>query len=185
MMEGGLTHRQYSQRWRDRMKKDRDVFKRTLDIVTIVIIAGGLLLAIDQAREIRKSLDAANESTNFSTWNSVAQQWLDMDGIFVEHPELRKYIFDGADAPTEQKEFEQANAVAHKVLDFIDNAITIQAYTRGKSKDFNTIFNQSGWDDYFENIFSKSPMICDIIKKHKGSYDPTTVSQAQSKCMNW
>ena len=169
------------------MKRDSDTFKRTLDILTTLIIASGLILGIDQAYEIRKSIDTANASTNFSTWNSVAQQWLDMDGMFVEHPELRKYIFDGAAPPTDQKEFERANAIANKVLDFIDNAITIQAYTRGKpvqSKGFDNILDQSGWDDYFENVFSKSPMICDILKKHKSSYYPMTASMAQRKCPN-
>src|SRR4051812_24934838 len=136
---------------RRRSMKEKDTFKRCVDVLTLVIIAGGLAIGIDQAYEIRKSIDTANASTNFSTWNSVAQQWLDMDAIFVEHPDLRKYIFDGAPAPADQKEFERANAVANKVLDFIDNAITIETYTKGKgvqSKGFENILSQDGWDNY-------------------------------------
>src|SRR5689334_12213040 len=82
-----------------RSMKEKDTFKRLVDILTLVIIAGGLAIGIDQAYEIRKSIDTANAGTNFSTWNSVAQQWLDMDEIFVEHPDLRKYIFEGAADP--------------------------------------------------------------------------------------
>lgn len=154
---------------RDKMKIDSDQFKRTLDTVTMAIIALGLILAIYQAYQIRVSIDLA-------TWNSVAEQWLGMDGIFIDHPELRKYIYDGAAAPTDQKEFDQANAVANKVLDFMDNAIVIEVHTKRY---------QSDWDDYFEDVFSKSPMICDILKKHTGSYDSKTVSMAQRKCKNW
>ena len=35
-----------------------------------------------------------------------------MDGIFVEHPDLRKYIFDGVAAPTDQKELVTRNLQA-------------------------------------------------------------------------
>ena len=168
------------------MKRDTARFKRWMDSATLVIIAGGLGIAIYQSYEIRKSIDAANASTNFSTWNSTAQQWLDMDGMFVEHPETRKYIFEGATAPTEQKELEQSMAVANKVIDFIDNAITIEAYTKDEkqSTGFRNILNQDGWDNYFGEIFSKSPMICDRIRNHELGYFPATVAMARTKCAN-
>ena len=167
---------------------DNGAFKRRLDVVTTVIIALGLILAIYQAYEIRESIDAANESTNYSTWNSVAQQWLDMDAIFVEHPDLRKYIFEGVAEPTDQKELDRANAVANKVLDFMDNALTVERDERSKpvqSKWFRNMMKQNTWDNYFGEIFSKSPMICTAIKNRPTSYDVNTVSMAQSNCKNW
>ena len=167
------------------MMSDTGTFKRRLDVITTVIIALGLVLAIYQAYEIRESIDAATESTNYSTWNSVAQQWLDMDGVFVEHPELRKYIWDSAPAPTDQTEFNRANAVATKVLDFMDNALTIERNEKSKpaqSKWFLNMMNQDSWDNYFGEIFSKSPMICDRIKKHPKSYDVKTIEMAQGNC---
>ncbi|HYX29592.1 MAG TPA: hypothetical protein VE863_13580 [Pyrinomonadaceae bacterium] len=168
------------------MSEDTGTLKKWMDTATLVIIAAGLGIAIDQACEIRKSIDAADASTNFSTWNSTAQQWLEMDSMFLQYPELRKFIFEGVPAPSDVKKLEQANAAANKVLDFVDNAITIESYAKKakQSTASQNILNQDTWDNYFAEIFSKSPMICDIVKGHEKSYFCDTVRMAQMNCAN-
>ena len=75
------------------MPEGKTKFDRTIDVLTLLVITVGLIFAVDQAYEIRnsidsakKSIDATNANTNFQTWNSIAQEWLDLDGLFIEHP---------------------------------------------------------------------------------------------------
>jgi hypothetical protein len=106
-----------------------DWFKRVIDVLTLLIITGGFLLAIDEATRIRESLDESRRTNEFSLWNSVAQQWLEMDKTFVDNGDVRKYIYEGAHIDQSDKQhYEHVVAVAYMTLDFID--YTISSYTR-------------------------------------------------------
>lgn len=164
------------------MAEAKTTFSKINDILTLLVLAAGLGFTAYQALEIKQSIDVTNANTNFTTWNSVAQQWLDLDGLFVEHPELRKYIFGGeAPPPTDAPEYQRVLAVANKTLDLIDNAATIERVVKAskdKSTSFQNIINQNGWDRYFTGLFATSPTICELIFKHPDFYDKATVALA-------
>src|SRR5271155_3974546 len=69
-------------------------FSRGRDIITILGLGAGFYFGIDQGHKLTESIDATNNNTLMTTWNSISQEWLDFDKIFIDHPDYQKYIFD-------------------------------------------------------------------------------------------
>jgi hypothetical protein len=109
--------------------------KNIIDGLQLLVLAVGLFFAWDQAVKLTESIKAENESieatnrnTQMSTWNAVAQQWLEMDKFFAEHPGLQQYIYSNASPPEDEKDI--AEATGNYVLDFIDNALITGHYLK-------------------------------------------------------
>jgi hypothetical protein len=52
---------------------------------------------VDQASQINLSIRESQRSNDLATWNSVSKQWLELDALFIKHPEIRPYIFSNRD----------------------------------------------------------------------------------------
>jgi len=161
------------------------MYKNVIDTVTLVVLVIGLVFAGDQAIKLNesihvanKSIEATNRNTEMSTWNTVAQQWLDVDKVFVEHSELRKYIYEGELPADKGTDKDEAYAAGRYVLDFIDNALTIGHLITNKD-----ITYLHEWENFFQvNIFSKSLVVCHILKTDKKSYSEFTFRLATEPC---
>jgi hypothetical protein len=138
--------------------------KQNTDVLTLLILAIGLIFALDQARKLKESIDATN-------WNSVASQWLDMDEKFVDRSELRKYIYDGADIPSDENDKQKALAIGNYVLDFLDNALII-----GHNIGNSDITHISEWTEYFDKLIlaHNPPAICAIFNGAPEGYSKYT-----------
>jgi len=154
--------------------------KLVIDGVQALAVVLGLGFAYDQAKKLTDSIAAANKGTALATWNSVAQQWVALDKIFVDKPDLNKYFYDKADPSTaDPKETLQVNAMGQYFLYFIDNALIVGNYLRDTD-----ITHLPEWKISFDYIFTHSPVICQIYKLDASSYSSYTQEFAtQHNCI--
>ena len=105
-------------------EKKPDIYKRTLDTLTLVVIIVGLLFCTwDQAKEF-------NASQNLSNWSDVSARTFEIDKVLVENPDYRKYFMEGADISPDNPDYQRAaanrgiNSRHHRIVLLRCSAIT-------------------------------------------------------------
>lgn len=144
-------------------------FQRAIDILTVVILAGGLFFAWDQAGKLKESIEASNRSTNISTRNTIFQQWVEIDKYMIDNPELASYFYGDKPTPlASDPNYAKINMTANYVLDFMDNTLNTE-------HDINTIAatqDATSWEIQFKSMFSASPLLCASMKRNGPFYGP-------------
>jgi len=62
-----------------------DWYKRILDTVQAFVVIGGVVVAVQQLIQVRKS-------SYQTAYDTVSKEWLQMDRYFVEKKDLRPYL---------------------------------------------------------------------------------------------
>ena len=146
-----------------------DWIKRTIDIITVVILGGGLWYAKDQAEKFQTNLNA-------STWNNIGTQLLTVDKLFVESPDMVKYFYSGTDINPGDTDYEKAAAIATYHLDFFDN---FSGSVKQMDRDF---FDVEAYEEYFRTMFTKSPILCRILERDLLQYGGGLVKIGMDTC---
>lgn len=128
-----------------------DVYKRSVDTLTLVVIIIGLYFAWDQAKQF-------NASQNLSNWSDVSARTYEIDKVFVENPEFRQYFLEGVDIAPEDKNYPKAASIADLLLDYLDSFTSLLDYNQGLLS--NNILQKEAWNHYFLMSFTKSPLLC-------------------------
>lgn len=128
-----------------------DVYKRVIDTVTLLVIIAGLYFAWDQAREF-------NAGQNLSNWSDVSARTYEIDKVFVENPEFRQYFLEGVDITPGNKDYPKAASIAELLLDYLDSFTALLDYNHGLIS--NGILQEEAWKHYFNQSFTKSPLLC-------------------------
>jgi hypothetical protein len=81
---------------------------KMVETVTLLVLAGGLWFAYDQAKKIEESITVFNRNNSLNTWNSIAARWLLVDRVIVEHPNVRKYLFQKAAISESDQDYDKA-----------------------------------------------------------------------------
>ncbi|HXH92048.1 MAG TPA: hypothetical protein VNN25_10745 [Thermoanaerobaculia bacterium] len=152
-----------------RGKVDRDWFKRTIDLVTLAVVAAGFYLGLDQAKKLTESIESSNRSNNLSTWSTITNQGMEIDKIFVDHPEFQPYFFEGVVIRSKDPNFPRAKAIATAFLDYIDSA-TALLYQMKKTPTPVPFVEYDTWNHYFEVQFGTSPLLCQTLFESKDIY---------------
>jgi hypothetical protein len=154
-----------------------DWLRRAIDVMTVVVLIAGLALGLHQA-------SLAVTSGQVASWNDISDRWLDVDKLFVDNPTARKFVYGNIDIDENNTDNDKTVSVANVVLDFIDYAVSTYYILTKQNNGLKTIIDNDydGWKHYFKSqIFSKSPLICRIIRKDPGSYNEKTVELANDK----
>ena len=140
-----------------------DVYKRVVDTVTLLVIVIGLYFAWDQAKEF-------NASQNLSNWSDVSARTYEIDRVFVENPEFRKYFLEGVDIAPDDKDYPKAASIAELLLDYLDSFTALLDYKHGLIS--NGILQEEAWKHYFNESFTKSPLLCRRLIAGPLNYGP-------------
>jgi hypothetical protein len=133
-----------------------------------VILAVTLLVFITQARSMTRS-------TRASVYQTVAQQMMSIDQLFVERPELRPYFYGNKPPPTEEIERERVAAFAELFVDFMDNLV-------GQTPHIPEHLGES-WRAYFRAVASTSPAIREFWRAHRDWYEEHMWQVLDSACL--
>jgi hypothetical protein len=121
-----------------------------------LILTATLVVFMIQARSMTRS-------TRSSVYQTVADQMMSIDRLFVERPELRPYFYGSKPPPEDGVERERVAAATELFIDFMDNVATqaphMPEYLSGP------------WKKYFHEIASKSPSIRAFWRDNHGWYD--------------
>lgn len=133
-----------------------------MDVIGVASIASDLILAATMAVFLRQSRHMSR-GTSASVYQTIADQMMSIDRLFVDHPELRQYFYDGVLPPREGLEAARVRAATELMVDFMDNVVSqsrhLPEYLCGP------------WRDYFRDLASTSPGLRQFWREHRDWYD--------------
>jgi hypothetical protein len=158
------------------------------ELVTLAVSICGLLsllFIIQQVRLANAQVEAAKEQTQLQRTQSVMDQMLELDKLFIEHPDLRPYFYEGQEirqgdqdelnggqevkgereTPVAfKKRYQRVLAIADFQLDFFDLFLN-QSESLILSQE-----DKENWLSYITDSFAKSPVMCQRLNSVKSWY---------------
>ena len=163
------------------MQRDRegvDWTRRSIDIITLLILAAGFYFIITQMNQLNSNMKETQKSSYLGTWNHVFQQWLDFDKMIIDNPDIRPYIYFRKDIPSDDPEFAKIQSVATYIIDFID-------YVENNyilDERFRYFVHPEILESRFFQIFANSPIVCRILLTSNQSLYAKIKDLAQHSC---
>lgn len=114
-----------------------------------------------------------------SMYATIATHTFEMDRLFIEHPNLRSYFYDGKDIDQKDKDYDLVIAIAEHQLDYFDATWTQLGYIpddEDKKEDRET------WKRYFFDSFANSPILCRRINMNRSWYMQSLLQKADEAC---
>jgi hypothetical protein len=137
------------------------------ELVTLLLSISGLISLFFIAQQVRTANEqalTAKIQTQALTTQSVMDQLLRLDDLFISHPELRPYFYKRKEIIEGDGNYDKALAVAEFQLDFFDSYLTQAEYLSLKPEE------RQNWETYIADSFSNSPIMCVRLKGAPGWY---------------
>jgi hypothetical protein len=137
------------------------------EVVTLLLSISGLVSLFFIAQQVRTASEQARTAkiqTQALTTQSVMNQLLQLDNLFINNPELRPYFYYGKEISEGDKNYDKALAVAEFQLDFFDSYLTQSEYLTLRAEE------RQNWEKYIVDSFSNSPIMCMRLKDAPGWY---------------
>jgi len=96
--------------------------------------------------------------------SSMLSLMVDLDKVYLEHPELVPYFYGGLDIATNHPDYRQAYATAVMVLDVMD----IGKLQSTQFKEFWT--HPETWEEWIQDQFADSPIVCRVFAERRNWY---------------
>jgi hypothetical protein len=156
-----------------------DRFDRAIKVAGVVVSLLGFAAVVAGLWFTKNQLEANRQTAEAATWSEVSKQWLELDKLFVENPDLRDYVYGRRDITKDDKSYNRIMAQSTYVLDFIDYALN----PGGKIADgpITDPFVQL-WANYAERVFLNSPAICRELLQNEKEYTPITKRWGEKFC---
>lgn len=115
---------------------------------------------------LRKQTEVAAEQTKLLAYQNISAQMVAVDRFFIEHVELRAYIYDDKVISEEDELYPEVLATAEMMMDFMDGVFNMRPYMPEYPWD-------ESWGRYFEDLVDSSPAIRHFIKDKYEWYEPS------------
>ena len=151
-------------------------FYEWLTLAISVISTTSLAFIWYQVKQTSASLQA-------SAYATIGNYTMDLDKIFLEHPELRPYFYEGQPITKDDKNYHTVMAIAEFQLDFFDATMT-QLEIRPRESGVEMAEEKKTWDNYFADSFKNSPALCQRFRELslKGWYRQNLEDIGQRQC---
>jgi hypothetical protein len=134
-------------------------------IASAIALVGTLLLVARQARSLASQTELANKLAVHSATNDGMKALRSIYLIFVDHPELRRYFYDGAQlSKTGESEHGELAARVMTIAEFL--ADTLERATQSTSSLGAPDRDRSAWEDSIAHYLSMSPSLRAVISTH-------------------
>jgi hypothetical protein len=134
-----------------------------INILELLVTIFGFWLVISQLRLVRKEADAVIQSMEFTNESELYDQNADVRKIFLEHPDLRPFFFEGRKIPSTHEKFAIAVTIAELFLNYLEQLT---------SKSKNLPVSQAWHEEFLKNIFESSPLMREILDQRPERYAP-------------
>ena len=125
-----------------------------LGFIAVIV---SLFFLIRQTRFVAKTLKAA-------LVDSLSNRQYDIDKLFIDQPEIRKYFYDGADTPTTGSvEYARVTATAEYILDFFVMVLI-------QKDEYTDLLPRDWWLAYIKDMLTNSPVLCEVLEHRKEWY---------------
>ena len=160
------------------VREEVNWFKRSIDIVTLLILAAAFYFIVDRTSLINLNIKDSQRSTALATWNSVFQQWFTVDKLLIENPDVRPYIYARKDISRDDPNFTKVESYAIYIVDLIDYVETNYI----ADKNFMYFVHPEALERYFFQIFANSPIVCRVLFANEQDFYVRTKNLARHSC---
>jgi hypothetical protein len=145
--------------------------------VSLMLSVLNLLLLFGQSLWVRDQAATATLSAGTAAYDQAISQVRALDSLFIEHPELRKYFYDGAPLGNEELEQARVFAACEYLLDTFDFLLT-------GLKRFRDVWPEEDrvlWHAWMRDVFRTSPTLSGYLdKKHTWYSDELKVLRTEA-----
>lgn len=127
-------------------------------VVSLVFLMKQTAAATEQSKYVADSLTSSNYASIGAVMFSVNQ-------VFIDHPELRPYFYDGENADERNPDYARILAVAERILDYF-SYILILSYR------YPRLWPPNWWASLMEERFVSSPAMREHLRKTRELYVP-------------
>lgn len=138
-----------------------------LDSVQSFGLIVGVFLQVIGLGFVIYQLKRVNTSIRVSAQSALYQQSAAIRQLLVEHPGLRKYIFDGVHASPDLEEYDRIRTVAEMALNYLEHLVIQEGSLRKH--------DQNAWQRFVVRTLSNSPVMQDILDECPESYSSDLV----------
>src|SRR5262249_559107 len=151
--------------------------EQPIEFASLVVSTTALGIGVATLIFVFVQLDRVRNSLDSQAYSHIINNLLELDKIFIAHPEYRKYFQDGAPLPEgDPAAMQKIWALADLKLDGID-AFHSQATHVDSSR-----YTRDAWDEYHRWAFNRSPVLCRAICNDWAEYGTTMRSIALKEC---
>jgi len=162
LKEQALTHQTW-QRWTAFWSLLVSVIGFGLVVCTLLNNNEALRNNVQQLRNNELALQTNGLALRNNVQQSMTKLTVDLDRLFVDHPDLRPYFNDAVN-PYGQTNFPAASETAYLMLDVFDLAI-------GQAGTFKDQWTEAkGWTNWVADEFARSPFLRNQYELHPGWY---------------
>ena len=136
----------------------------SVDMLQALISGAGLLLAlvglpilIVQLRELQRSVRGGAHA-------AIYEQASEFRAHLVEHPRLRKYLFDDAEITPDHSDYDRVLSIAELYLNYLEH-VTVMGDSFGKG-------NRPALDRFVTSALAASPVLRRRLSEQRDFYSP-------------
>lgn len=137
------------------------------NLQSLALIAGVFLQVMGLGFVIYQ-LKRVNTSIRVSAQSALYQQSSGIRSLLVEHPDLRKYIFDGEPIERDSTDFDRVRTIAEMSLNYLEHLVIQQDSLRAH--------DISAWRKFVLRTISASPIMQKILDEEPECYSSDLVS---------
>jgi len=128
-----------------------------------IVVAITLIILIKQVGQMTIQTKYVAKSLKVSAYESVANQMVMVDEVFIRQPEFRPYFYSGKCINKDDADYDKVVAIAELILDVSDSVLI-------QSKQFPQVWPQRWWGEYIIDSFSNSPLLCEYLSTLQNWY---------------
>lgn len=138
-----------------------------LDSVQSFGLIVGVFLQVIGLGFVIYQLKRVNTSIRVSAQSALYQQSAAIRQLLVEHPGLRKYIFDGVHASPDLEEYDRIRTVAEMALNYLEHLVIQEGSLREHDR--------HAWQRFVIRTLANSPVMQEILDENPESYSADLV----------
>jgi hypothetical protein len=138
----------------------------TFSAIGLGISALGFTAVIVSIRTAREQMANSAAQTRLQVRDRTLGNMLALDRVFLDHPELRPYFYDGKDLDKSDPRFAQVEAVAEMHLDVFDYALNYRLQFP------NEYHFPEGHESFIREMLAQSPVMRRHLEKKAAWYSP-------------
>jgi len=136
----------------------------TFEKWTLFIQAIGTVLVVVSLGFIAYQTQQTAQQAKRQAYEGGSGQMSAIDNIFVEHPELYPYFYEGKVIAQDDPEYVKVLTVAMAVTNFLEATLPREG-----------AHPMPWWEKYMSDQFAASPIMCEYLERRKDWFDPRLV----------
>jgi hypothetical protein len=148
------------------------------ELIALVSTIITLVFLTKQVKDQSVATEAQTQALQSSTYQGLMDKQMQLDQIFIEHPEVRPYIFNKKSIEKNDKNYNRVMAVVDYQLDFFQMVSSQSNFLPELKVDSSA---RNSWDGYMKATFEDNSSLCKRLYEAKEAYDSEFVKMVKDK----